>query len=151
MTTARERASSSYADMCQRFQCRRTVNPVVHVWLQRMHGVKDNFVDIRPRGRATVAASVPSTNGAAHKRTFAASREPAIPAQFQHSIMRYPYHHDQHMVGISNRFDGLHHFDASVPMGFCGSSIPAAMAILHYHSLTSDGLIHRHLLPVGCL
>ncbi len=150
MTTARERASSSYGGLCQRFQCRRTVNPVVHVWLPRMHGVKDHFVDIRPRGRADRAASVPSTNGAAHKRTFAAIWEPAIPAQFQHSIMRYPYPSDQHMVGIGNRFDGLHHFDGMVPMGFCGSSIPAAMAILQLYSLTSDGLIHRHLLPVGC-
>ncbi len=54
------------------------------------------------------------------------------------------------MVGISNRFDGLHHFDGIGPMGFCGSSIPAAMAILQLSLLTSDGLVHRHLLPVGC-
>ncbi len=151
MTTARERAFHRTQDMSQRFQCRRTVNPVFTFGFQRMHGVKDNFVDIRPEAALTVAASVPSTNGAAHKLLLQRSREPAIPAQFQHSIMATHIHHDQHMVGIGNRFYGLITLTASVPMGFCGSSIPAARRFYNYHSLTSDGLIHRHLLQSAAM
>ena len=72
-----------------------------------------------------------STNGAAHKRTFAAisgaSNSSAVSAlnnALPISIMTSTWSASatDSMASIT--------LTASVPMGFCGSSIPAAMAIL---------------------
>lgn len=132
MTTARERASSSYGGHVSEISVSEDGKPSCsRLASSACIASKITLSISAPEAALTVAASVPSTNGAAHKRTFAAisgaSNSSAVSAlnnALPISIMTSTWSASatDSMASIT--------LTASVPMGFCGSSIPAAMAIL---------------------